>query len=255
MRFQQIRDPPAPPEPRDRPASGRDRPAPGRPTPAPGRHRPAPCRGRAAAVGLLAAAACGLAVAACGSQAAPGASSGGTAAASAKSPGSPAPAGDSSSPAACTTAGIGVTLTDTGALGGQAGGYLKFTDQGRVPCRVTGWPVVVAVTAAGTATAARHAQSTMFGAWRYAAPLPVVVLQPGDSAYAVVAASDEPAGSSTHCPAPYVRLRVSRPGDRAQVTISAWLPGARSYLPACTAINGSPTAMTSAITTLSKLAH
>jgi hypothetical protein len=111
------------------------------------------------------------------------------------------------------TSGISVTLTNTGALGGQAGGYLKFTDQGRVPCRMTGWPVVVAVTAAGAATATRHAQSTMFGAWRYAAPLPVVVLKAGDSAYAVVAASDEPAGSSTHCPAPYVRLRVSPPGD------------------------------------------
>ena len=120
---------------------------------------------------------------------------------------------------------------------------------------MTGWPVVVAVTAAGKATVARHAQSTMFGAWRYTAPLPVVILEPGDSAYAVVAASDTPAGSSTHCPAPYVRLRVSPPGDRDQVTISAWLPGAGSYLPACTEINGSPTAMTSAITTLAQLAH
>jgi hypothetical protein len=137
MRFQQICDPLARSAPRDRLASGRDRLAPG--------------RGRAAAASLLAAAACGLAVTACGSQASLGASSAGAAAASAKSP-------DSSSPAACTTSGISVTLTNTGALGGQAGGYLKFTDQGRVPCRMTGWPVVVAVTAAGADTAARHAQ-------------------------------------------------------------------------------------------------
>jgi len=234
MRFQQICESLARSALRDRLAPGRDRLAPG--------------RGRAAAAGLLAAAACGLAVIACGSQASLGASSAGAAAASAKSP-------DSSSPAACTTSGISVTLTNTGALGGQAGGYLKFTDQGRVPCRMTGWPVVVAVTAAGAATVARHAQLTMFGAWRYAAPLPVVVLKTGDSAYAVVAASDEPAGRSTHCPAPYVRLRVSPPGDRDHVTISAWLPGARSYLPACTANDGSPAAMTSAITTLSQLPH
>jgi Protein of unknown function (DUF4232) len=237
MRFRQIRDP------RARSAAG-------------GRLAARRGRGRdRAAAGLLAAAACGLAVTACGSQASSGASFSGTVMAPAKSPGSPSPAGGSSSPAACTTSRISVALTSTGALGGQAGGYLKFTDEARVACRMTGWPVVVAVTAAGTATVARHAQSTMFGAWHYTAPLPVVLLEPGDSAYAVVAASDEPAGSSTHCPAPYVRLRVSPPGDRDQVTISAWLPGARSYLPACTAINGSPTVMTSAITTLSQLAH
>jgi hypothetical protein len=242
MRFQQICDPRARSAARSRLVASRGW--------GPGRAAAA----AAAAAGLLAAAACGLAVTACGSQASAGASSTGTAMASAKSPDSPSPSSDSS-PAACTTSRTSVTLTNTGALGGQAGGYLKFTDEGRVPCRMTGWPVVVAVTAAGTATVARHAQSTMFGAWRYTAPLPVVVLEPGDSAYAVVAASDEPIGSSTHCPAPYVRLRVSPPGDRDQVTISAWLPGARSYLPACTAVDGSPTAMTSATTTLSHLPH
>ena len=185
--------------------------------------------------------------------------------ASAKSPDSPSaasdrpsPAGNSSSPAsisACLTSQLSVTLTNTGALGGQAGGYLKFTDEGRIPCRLTGWPVVVALTAAGRATSAQHAPSTMFGAWRYTAPLPVVALKPGDSAYAVVAASDEPVGGSTQCPAPYVRLRVSPPGHPDNVTISAWLPGARSYLPACTAIDGSPTAVISAITPLSQLPH
>ena len=225
-------------------------------------------RGRAAVTGALAVAACGLAVTACGSQASPAASSSGTPAASATSPDSPSspsaasdppsPAGNSSSPAsisACPTSQLSVTLTNTGALGGQAGGYLKFTDEGRIPCRMTGWPVVVALTSAGRATSAQRAQSTMFGAWRYAAPLPVVVLRPGDSAYAVVAASDEPVGGSTHCPAPYVRLRVSPPGHPDYVTMSAWLPGARSYLPACTAIDGSPTAVISAITTLSQLPH
>jgi hypothetical protein len=220
--------------------------------------------GRLAAVtGVLAVAACGLAVTACGSQASTGAMSTATSAASAKSPDSPSAASDSPSAAgqssppavvtACPATALSVTLTDTGALGGQAGGYLKFTDEGRVSCRMTGWPVVVALTAAGRATSAQHAESTMFGAWRYAAPLPVVVLRPGNSAYAVVAASDEPVGSSTHCPEPYVRLRVGPPGRPDHVTISAWLPGARSYLPSCTAIDGSPTVMISAITSLSQL--
>ena len=50
-------------------------------------------------------------------------------------------------------------------------------------------------------------------------------------------------------------MRFQQPGGRDQVTIPAWLPGARSHLPACTAIDGSPTVVTSAITTLSQLPH
>jgi Protein of unknown function (DUF4232) len=219
MRFQRICEPTARPAARDRLIA---------------------VRGRTAVTGVLAAAACGLAVTACGSQASTGASPTATSSASAVV-------------TECPASQLSVTLTDTGAVGGQAGGYLKFTDEGRTSCRMTGWPVVVALTAAGQATSAQHAESTMFGAWRYAAPLPVVVLRPGDSAYAVVAAGDEPAGRSTHCPEPYVRLRVGPPGRPGRVTISAWLPGARSYLPSCTAIDGSPTAVISAITTLSHL--
>jgi hypothetical protein len=114
---------------------------------------------------------------------------------------------------------------------------------------------VTGLTATGQATRLRHMQLSMFGAWHYSAPPPVVALQPGDSAYAIVAADDKPAGSSTRCPASYTRLRVSPPGDSGSVTISAWLPGAGSYLPSCASANGSPTAGTSTITTLSSLPH
>jgi len=157
--------------------------------------------------------------------------------------------------AACTTAQIKIVITHTGALGGQAGGYLQFTNDGSAACRMSGWPVVVAVTAAGKATTLRHAQSTTYGAWQAPASLPMVTLQPGDSAYAVVAAADHPAGSAAQCPAPYVRLRVSPPGGSGGVMVSAWLPGARAYLPACTAIDGSPAGEVSAITPLSSLPH
>ncbi len=50
-------------------------------------------------------------------------------------------------------------------------------------------------------------------------------------------------------------MRFQQPADSDHVTISAWLPGARSYRPACTVIDGSPTAATSAIMTLSRLPH
>ena len=219
-----------------------------------------------AVVGALAAA-CGLMLTACGSQIAPGTAASVTPTSSATAtptasatatPTASATAASSPSPAtmqACVTSQLNVSLSNTGALAGQAGGYLRFTNHSRTPCRMSGWPVVTGLTAAGTATPLKHAQSTMFGAWQYTAPPPVVTLRPGDSAYAVVVADNQPAGSSTHCPAPYVRLRVSPPGDAGTVTVSAWLPGAGSYLPSCTSADGAPTAATSTITTLASLPH
>ena len=49
----------------------------------------------------------------------------------------------------------------------------------------------------------------------------MLTLQPGDSAYAVVAADDHPAGNAASCPAPYVRLRVTPPGSSASVMVTA----------------------------------
>ena len=210
-------------------------------------------------LGVLAVAACGLTMTACGSQnlssttsatastASAAASPGGTDAATSPSPASAG--GD------CATSALSISLVNTGALAGQAGGYLKFTNDSGTACRMSGWPKVTGLTATGQATPLRHLQSSMFGAWHYTAPPAVITLKSGDSAYAVVAADNKPAGASTSCPAPYVRLRVSAPGDSGNVTISAWLPGAVSYLPACLSANGSPTAGTSVITTLSNLPH
>jgi uncharacterized protein DUF4232 len=208
-------------------------------------------RSRAATAGALAVAACGLAVTACGSQSPPQAAASATTGGSTIAPSSPPP----DSIASCVASQLKVSISNSGALAGQAGGYLRFTNDSQTPCRMTGWPVVTGLTAAGTATLLQQAQSTMFGAWHYTAPPPVVTLQPGDSAYAVVAADDHPAGGQGRCPAPYVRLRISPPGGSGSVVISAWLPGAGSYLPACTSVNGSTTAETSTITTLSSLPH
>ena len=201
-------------------------------------------RDRSVIFGFLAVAACGLGITACASQPAPGAAS-----SSSSSPSS------ATSPANNTTSPSSASAADTGALAGQAGGYLKFTNNSGTPCRMTGWPAVTGLTASGQATRLRHLQLSMFGAWHYSAPPPVITLPPGDSAYAIVAADDKPAGTSNRCPAPYARLRVSPPGDSGNVTISAWLPGAGSYLPSCASANGSPTAGTSTITTLSSLPH
>jgi hypothetical protein len=215
-------------------------------------------RDRTITFGVVAVAACGLVMTACASQNPPGAASSATSSAATTT--SPSTAASPSSPSAagvdaCATSRLKISLTNTGALAGQAGGYLRFTNDGGTPCRMSGWPAVTALKATGQATRLRHLQSSMFGAWQYTAPPPAVTLQPGDSAYAIVAADDRPAGDNTRCPAPYVRLRVSPPGDSGHVTISAWLPGAASYLPACPSASGSPTVGTSTVTTLSRLPH
>jgi hypothetical protein len=222
----------------------------------------AAARSSTATLGVLAVAACGLAMTACGSQnlsSTTSSTSATSATASAAASSGDTPTATSSSPVSaggnCVTSQLRISLVNTGALAGQAGGYLKFTNDTGTPCRISGWPSVTGLTAIGQATPLRRLQSSMFGAWHYTAPPAVITLTAGDSAYAVVAADDKPAGSNTACPAPYVHLRVSAPGDSRTVTISAWLPGAVSYLPACTSADGSPTAGTSAITTLSNLPH
>jgi hypothetical protein len=213
-----------------------------------------------AAPGVLVAAVCALTIAGCGGSQAQGGSQALSApsapAASSATGATAVTAGEAEADATvCTMSQLKVALTNTGALGGQAGGYLRFTNHSRATCRLTGWPVVAGVTANGKATTFRHARSTMYGAWRYSAPLPVLTLRPGDSGYAVVEADDLPVGTATSCPAADVRLRVAVPGGKSSVLLSAWLPGALTYLPTCRSVTGSETAQTSAITTLSRLAH
>jgi hypothetical protein len=201
---------------------------------------------------------CAVAVAACGTVSPGGtSSSGGTL--SAASAGS-APATQSGSPAAaasgrtCGTGQLAVTLTNTGELGGQAGGYLQFTNNASAPCQLTGFPVVSGLTAGGQATTLKDAQSTMYGAWIAPSPLPVLTIAPGGSVYAVVAATDHPVGSGS-CGPPYTQLRVTAPGTASPVVVSGWLPGAGTYLPSCPSASGSSTAEVSAVTPLSGLAH
>ena len=215
----------------------------------------AAARARTVTRGVLSAAACGLAITACGSQNLSSTASSITSAAA--SPGSTTTTSPSSASAVgeCGTSQLRISLIDTGALAGQAGGYLKFTNDTGTACRMSGWPSVTGLTATGQATPLRRMQTSMFGAWHYTAPPAVLILKPGDAGYAIVAADDKPAGDNTRCPAPYERLRVSPPGDSGSVTISAWLPGAATYLPACTSADGSPTAGTSTITTLFSLPH
>lgn len=156
---------------------------------------------------------------------------------------------------ACTVTQIAIGLTHTGAVTGEEGGYLTFTNRSSVTCELTGWPAVDGVTQAGKTDPVARATSTMLGGWQAAPPEPVVTPAPGDSAYAVVEGDDNPAGNAKSCPAPYARLKVTIPGGTSAATVSAWLPGDDAYLPACTTINGAPGDGVSEIVPLSSLPH
>jgi Domain of unknown function (DUF4232) len=155
----------------------------------------------------------------------------------------------------CRTTQLRITLTHTGAVTGVEGGYLRFTNRSGIECRLSGWPTAVAVEATGTTIRAHHAlHGTMIGGWSYT-PLAVIPLKPGASAYAVIEDGDNPVQNPTKpCPTAR-RLRVAPPGDSRRVTLSAWLRNDNTYLPLCTAYNGTPELEVSAFAPLSALPH
>lgn len=90
------------------------------------------------------------------------------------------------------------------------------------------------VTADGHAVTAKDATNVMVN-WPLVSGVPTAILAPGAAAAAAFAGSDTPGASGT-CPPSYQVLRVTPPGGKASVTLSAWNPYAATYLPACTPV-------------------
>ncbi|HBW18181.1 MAG TPA: hypothetical protein DEH11_03795 [Actinobacteria bacterium] len=204
------------------------------------------------AAGLVAAVAAG--VTGCGSVADNGGSGAGTAAPSATAaiPTTSAPATASptatASPATadalCQNAQLKITMIRGGVAAGNVSGLIGFTNKGISPCKLTAWPTLVAVSAAGTTTTAVRTLTTTFGP--YITAPPTVTVPPGAQAEAVLAGSDVPVTGAA-CPPSYRRLRVTPPGGTHAAVISAWLPGLYAYLPACSMIRVSPVVPSSAL--------
>ena len=133
----------------------------------------------------------------------------------------------------CTTSELTVSLV-RGLFGlGNAGAYIGFTNRGSTPCRITGWPTLVALGSTGEEVPARHVRSTYLGP-DSARGVPVVTLRPGARADAVFAGTDNPDNTRPpNCGSTIRRLRVTPPGDSAAVLVSAWIPTLREYLPGC----------------------
>jgi Protein of unknown function (DUF4232) len=207
---------------------------------------------------------CGLVLAACGSQPAASSAAGeqatsppAAATSAATTPASPAPTptAPTSAPAACQPSALRISLVSTGSVAEQAGGYLRFENTSTATCRLSGYPAVLGVSTAGRSAAFGEARNTIYGAWTYTGTVPLLPLAPGQSAYAVVVGDAIPAGTATSCPAPFHELQVAPPGSSQYVSISAWLPGAGSYLPACPALSGASANRVSLLVPLSSLGH
>ena len=224
---------------------------------------------RTIAFGVLAIAACGLATAGCASQNAPAAASSpapasasapaGAPSAAAPSSGTPSAAspsaGSSAASGSCDAAQLKISLTHTGALAGQAGGYLEFTNAGSTPCRMSGWPAVDRADGRGPDhVAAAHAiEHVRRVALQFAGTdgEPAAGRLPPTRSWPPTTSPPEaaPAPRAVHTPAgePAGRFGKRRPSPRG-------CPAPNSYLPACAAADGSPTAGTSTVTTLSDAA-
>jgi hypothetical protein len=114
---------------------------------------------------------------------------------------------------------------------GTVGGYIGFTNLASASCRLTGWPTVIAVPAAGPSARALHRRSTMFGPRPNIAGIPVVTLRHGEHADAVFTGSDVAGPGTTTCPPSYRHLRVTPPGSSRSVLLSAWLPTSTPIYP------------------------
>jgi len=137
----------------------------------------------------------------------------------------------------CRVGSLAISLVRTGAVMGEEGGLLRFTNGTRTACRISGWPVVTAVEAGGRTISSTHATGGMmlFG-WNGLAgrALPRLKLAPGGSAYAILASGDTPIGKNPPPSCPTARrLIVTAPESRGTANLSGWLRSDATGLPLC----------------------
>ncbi len=153
-------------------------------------------------------------------------------------PASSAPATPALAVAVCRTSQLQISVARSGAAGPAVGGYLGFRNIAARPCRLSGWPSLVAVTATGSAVPARRVITTAFGPEIQTAPQ--VTLAPGALVEAVFITGESGGSCGSGTLPTYRALRVTPPGNARSTTVSAWLGAVGTYLPACVAISVSP---------------
>ena len=137
----------------------------------------------------------------------------------------------------CRSGQLAISLVHTGAVMGEEGGLLRFTNVSPSLCQVSGWPTVVAVEPSGQRISSlRAARGTMLFGWNGLADrsLPNIRLRHGASGYAILTSGDNPVGANPPPSCPTARrLIVTAPHTTANARLSAWLPNDATYLPLC----------------------
>jgi hypothetical protein len=112
------------------------------------------------------------------------------------SPADPDPAGSVAGPV-CPARQLKIRMIYGGPAAGTMGGVLGLTNDGRGPCRLSGWPALVALGPGGQTTAARTLG--VFGGPALTSP-PVVTIRSGAQAVAVLSVADAPGPGLPACP-------------------------------------------------------
>jgi hypothetical protein len=142
---------------------------------------------------------------------------------------------------ACHTSQLSIRTFHSFAGLDHSGAYIAFTNQSRTACELTGWPKLMAITAARQASAAVDWPAASFEVTATGIGVPVVKLSPGKRADAEFKASDGPIRlGEKRCPPSYRWLRVTPPGNSNSVVRSAWVRYLGANLPACSRIALSP---------------
>jgi hypothetical protein len=136
----------------------------------------------------------------------------------------------------CRIEDLEISLTNSVAAGGTAGGYLMFLNKSSRSCTLQGSPVLVGTSATGERSTARASNSV--GVQLPAIPTgdASVLLEPGEAAFAAYGGTTVTEAGAPSCPPPYRRFIVSLPGDPS----SAELPAFNTYLgqdqPSCSGL-------------------
>jgi hypothetical protein len=135
----------------------------------------------------------------------------------------------------CRTADLLVSVTNTGGAAGSIGGYLLFENTTAVACTLQGAPTFTAKTAAGATTRARVAAVVGTPFPSLTLP-PLVIMEPGDKAFAAYGGSDNSGSAAATCPPPYHNFQVTPPGNAIGVDLPAFNPWLNQDQPSCVGI-------------------
>lgn len=142
----------------------------------------------------------------------------------------------------CRNGQVAVTLLGNGAAAGSVGQVIGFVNVGKTACTLTGYPGVAALDARGTQVvqAQRELNGMLGGLENGAATPPVVTLEPGKTASAMVEGTDNPVGTDTSCTY-YPSLLVTPPNLTRPMKVTVTLSGSIfPGFPGCSGIRVNP---------------